>query len=191
MVGRDQTGRRFPSDRLVLASDARDCRSILDVDERAGGVLHLRARAAEGRCQLALWSPGNLNFEWVLEVEISPGARTTYTRGEAETIVTALYRATLGREPDDGGYGSAVQEVQTGNLDALIESMIRSQEFRGREPMDAGVLLEQFYGGVFDRRPDSGGVRLYLNELQQRRYADVLLKLIQSPEFERVLEPSR
>jgi hypothetical protein len=186
---RDQRGSRFPADRLTLSYDEYDCRSMLRVEDEGEGRLRISASAAEGRCRLELWMPNNLNFQWELEVEISAAARSGYERAEAELVATALYAAILNREPDSGGLSSAVAEIQSGNLDAQIAAMTRSDEFRQGINLKAPPeILEQFYRGILERSGDSAGVRLYLSEVQRGQYASVLSKLIRSPEFERRLQ---
>ena len=103
-------------------------------------------------------------------------------------VVNAVYAALLTRAPDAASFSSAVAEIRSGNLETLLNAMLRSQEFREvTSRMTAAQILEQFYLGILDREGDSAGVRLYLGEMQRRQYVSVLLKLIRSPEFERRL----
>ncbi|MBM3777819.1 MAG: DUF4214 domain-containing protein [Acidimicrobiia bacterium] len=186
--GRDQRGRRFPADRLALDVAETGCGRLLQIENRGRGVLRLNARSDAGRCRLELWVPGNLNFLWQLDVEVDPGARTSYSRREAESIVRMLYRAVLGRDVDEGSARAASAEVQQGHLEALIASMVRSAEFAERRAATSPEeLLDQFYEGIFDRTTDTGGVREYLNLMRSGRYADVLIRMIRSAEFERRL----
>ena len=186
--GRDQRGRRFPEDRVVLSYDDAGCGGLLDIEDRGRRGLRITARSAAGRCRLAVWVPGNLNFEWAIEVEVDPGARTSYSRGDSEYLVDALYNAILDRDPDAPSRRSAVAEVQQGNLESLINAMVRSQEFaESRNAVPPGDLLDRFYVGIFDRPADTGGVREYLDLIRSGRYTDVLLRMIRSPEFERRL----
>jgi hypothetical protein len=186
---RDQHGRRFPPERLAVSYDDYRCRPIVGVEELGEGRLRVSATAAEGRCTLEIWMPNNLNFAWEVEVGISVGARTGYERAEAEVVARALYAAILGREPDPGGFSLAVTEIQAGNLESLVEGMLRSAEFRQVvDGMTPAQILEQFYQGILGREGDSGGVRLYLGEMRRGQYASVLLKLVRSPEFERRLQ---
>ena len=186
---RDQGGRRFPADRLAVSYDDYGCRSMLHLEDRGEGQLRLSATAAEGRCTLEIWMPNNLNFIWEVEVEIRVGARTGYDRAEAEFLANALYAAILNRVPDDAGFRQAVGELQAGNLEAQIDGMLRSPEFRQvGQGLAAAQLLEQFYQGILGREGDSPGVRLYLGEMRRGQSASVLLKLIRSPEFESRLQ---
>ncbi|MGD8331803.1 MAG: DUF4214 domain-containing protein [Acidobacteriota bacterium] len=189
LEARDQRGSRFPAERLVLQYDAYRCGSMLRVDDEGEGRLRVTATAAEGRCTLELWLPNNLNFAWEIDFEINVSARIGYERREAEVIANALYAALLNREPDPGGFSSAVAEIQSGNLEVQVNSMVRSGEFRqvinGMTPTQ---ILDQFYQGILQRAGDSAGVRLYLGEMRRGEYTSVLLKLIRSPEFERRLQ---
>jgi len=182
---RDQGGRRFPRERLAIGYDDGDCRRMLNVDDRGEGEFRVSATAAEGRCTLEIWVPNNLNFFWEIDVEIRAAARTIYSRSEAGVVANAVYAALLGRAPEAAGFSSAVAEIQSGNLEALIDAMLRSREFLDvTSGLTAAQILEQFYQGILDREGDSAGVRLYLGEMRRRQYAGVLLKLIRSPEFE-------
>jgi hypothetical protein len=187
--GRDQRGRYFPGDRLALDFDQGRCGGMLAIEDLGQGRLRIQASAAEGRCTLEVFAPNNMNFRWLLEVEIVAAARASYSRAEAEFVVGALYLAILNREPDPGGFGPATNLVQSGDLEAQVNGMLRSGEFR---EVSAGVssaqLLEQFYQGILGREGDSAGTRLYQAEMRRGQYASVLLKLIRSPEFERRLQ---
>jgi hypothetical protein len=188
LEGRDQRGRPFPGDSLALGYTATACGRLLQVEDRGRGGLRLTARADVGRCRLEVWVPGNLNFTWQLDIDVDPGARTSYSRNDAEVVVQALYRAVLQRDADRENLRAAVAEVQQGNLEALAGSMVKSGEFlerRGRvSPED---LLDHFYEGVFSRPADSSGVRDYLGLMRSGRHAEVLLRLIRSAEFEKRL----
>jgi len=183
--GRDQNGRTFPQYRIVLGYDDRDCGNVLEIEDRGEGRLTLRARGSDGRCRLELFAPGNLNFAWRVDVEVSPGARAGYSRAEAETIAAGLYRGILGRDGDAGGLEGAVNEIQRGNLENQIDAMLRSDEFRQSiASAGPGEILERLYQGLLGRPADSTGVRTFQGEIERRRYAEVVLALIRSPEFE-------
>ena len=187
--GRDQRGRYFPGERLALDYDDRDCGSMLRVEDLGEGRVRVEAAATQGSCTLEIFAPNNLNFRWLLEVEISAAARVRYSRTESEFLVRALYLAILNREPDPGGFSLAVTEIEGGNLEGQIEGMLRYAPFRGGGAgWSPEQILEQFYQGILGREADSGGVRVYLGEMRRGQYASVLLKLIRSPEFERRLQ---
>jgi len=184
---RDQRGRRFPDDRLALQFDRRACRGLVSVDPVEGG-LQLTANAGAERCRLAVWMPGNLNFEWEVDLEVDPRARTSYSRNQSTFVVEALYRGLLNRAPDAPSVRGATTEVQLGNLEALVEGMLRSPEFRGStNGVTPEALLDRFYGGLLGRSADTSGVRQFMPLMRSGRYADVVMDLLQSPEFERRL----
>ena len=188
LEGRDQRGRRFPEERIVLSYDSVGCDRLLDIEDRGPRGLRIIARSNADRCRLAVWVPGNLNFEWEIEFEVDPGARTSYSRSDSEYLVDALYNAILNRDADAPSQRSAVAEVQRGNLESLINSMVRSREFaESRNGVPPGDLLDRFYRGIFDRPADTGGVREYLDLVRSGRYTDALLRMIRSPELERRL----
>lgn len=192
LTGRDQTGRTFPAYRLALDADTRDCDRLLEVEDLGEGRLRIRASRSEGMCRLDVWLPGNLNFAWRIEVEVARAPRTSYERGEAELIARGLYQALLGREGDPGGLSAATAEIQRGNLEAQIRSMIGSEEFRTKQmAMSSEQLLAQFFRGLLGREPDSAGVRTFTQDMQFRRYTDVLLGIIHSVEFEERLARER
>jgi len=189
LVGRDQYRREFPRDRIALEYDGRDCDQLLAIESRGNGLLETRATATSGSCRLGLWVPGNLNFEWQIEIEISASARAGYTRAEAELIVRSLYRAVFARDPDDASFNAAVVEVQRGNLLQQVQSMVRSPEFfQKNRDLPRTDLLDRFYQGLLNRPVDSGGIRTYLPEVQRGNFSQVLLRMIQSGEFEQRLE---
>ena len=188
LAGFDQRGRRFPPARVVLGYNEAGCQRLLDIQNRRQRGLRITARTDAGQCRLQVWVPGNLNFEWELEIEVDPRARTSYSRRDAEFIVEALYSAILDRGPDQQSQRSAVAEVERGNLENLLNSMLRSQEFAAsRGAVSAADLLDRFYRGIFSRDADSGGVGEYLGLVRSGRYADTLLRMIRSTEFERRL----
>lgn len=191
LTGRDQSGRTFPAFRLHLDVDDRDCDRILDVENLDEGRLRLDGRD-EGHCVLEVWLPGNLNFAWRLDVEVARAARalrTGYDRSEAEIVARSLYRAILGREPHEAGLNAAIPEIEQGRLESQIRAMVTSQEFFDNfSNVSAAGLLDQFHEGFFGTPADSEDVDRYLEDMQFRRYTDVLLGMIQSEEFEAILE---
>ena len=94
----------------------------------------------------------------------------------------------LQRSADEASSRVAVAEVQRGRLESQVESMIASSEFQQLRQQQSPVdLLTAFYKGLFDREPDSGGLRQYPGEVERSRYAQVIMSLVQSGEFERRL----
>jgi hypothetical protein len=78
-----------------------------------------------------------------------------------------------------------VTAIQRGDLAGQIDSMTRSQEFQQRvRSKTPAAWLDAFYKGLHGRTADTAGVRTYLPGVEQGRYADVLMDMIVSPEFE-------
>ena len=116
----------------------------------------------------------------------------TYTRGEAEVVAARLYRAVLKREADPGGLRAAAEQIEQGNLDAQVDSMLRSREFRRqRDEPGARQMLDQFYQGILGRKPDPTGTRAYMPMLRDGDYTEVLVALINSPEFRQLMDRTR
>jgi hypothetical protein len=109
-------------------------------------------------------------------------------RAEAEAVAKRLYRATLEREAEVRGLTQATAEIQKGNLQQQINSMVASQEFRQKiARMTAPQILDQFYRGMLNRAPDQAGIDAFLPRMEQRQYAGVLLEMAGSPEFRETL----
>lgn len=186
---RDQFGREFPEERLGLRVETdRSCQGRLEVEERDNGRVVIAARAGRGACTLLLWVPGNLNLEWPLRIEVGALTETGYNRDQAQEIAVRLYHAILNREPDTSGLNSAMAEIQRGRLENVVVAMFESPEFlEKRASLSGHDLLESFYRGLLERSPDSAGLRTYLDDTNRRRYARVVLSLIESEEFETLL----
>ena len=185
----DQYGRRFPLDRFRLDFEpSADCRGRLEMSEGSRSELRLRAGTSRGRCTIAVWVPGNLNLDYTLMFDVGGIGATNYSREQAVAIIERLYRAVLQRGADEASVRAAITEVQRGNLQQQVDAMIRSAEFQQlRQQQSPSDLLAAFYKGLFDREPDTPGVRQYLADLGRNRHAQVVLGLVQSEEFERRL----
>jgi hypothetical protein len=189
--GRDQFRRSFPQDRIVLGFDDRDCSRYLRADDLGEGRIRIQTFRDDGRCRLELFAPGNLNFAWTVDVEVGRSSGGTsaisrrYTRSEAEMIARDLYLAILGRAGDSGGIAGAVGEIERGNLEAQVDAMLDSAEFRSSiasaGPRD---ILSRFYDGLFGRSVDRDGELTFLPVVERRQYRQVILDLIRSREYE-------
>jgi len=103
---------------------------------------------------------------------------------EAEFVAQQLYRSALGREGDRAALALAAQQIDNGNLQRAINTLVTSQQFRnttGR--MRSADVLEQFYRGLHGRSPDPTGISAFMPQLDQRAYAAVLTEILESPEF--------
>lgn len=108
----------------------------------------------------------------------------TYSDAESAVIATRLYRALLGREPDAAGLGGTISEVRAGRLRSRVEVMVSSPEFASRtNPLTANQILEQFYQGFLGRSVDPAGAAGRMRMIQEKRYTDEVISIIQSSEF--------
>jgi hypothetical protein len=125
------------------------------------------------------------------------GRTGQYSRREADLIGARLFPAIVGRDGDATSFAAASAQILLGHLDAQVEAMFNSPEFREKSAgMTPAQLLDQIYQGLLDRKADDGGIRSYLREVEQRQYASVVMRIIGDTEFEtRVLgrsnRPSR
>lgn len=188
--GIDQYDRRFPAERFEYFLDLdRDCNDMLSVEETEEGVLRLDSGSRSGDCRALLWLPNDLNHDRELRVVVERPDRQSYSREEAELLATWLYRAVLDREPNPGGLQAATDQIQQGRLSEYVHSLVGSPEFqRRRSDMSALELLESFYRGLFDREPNTGGVRAYVRPVERGAYGDVLRDLLASEELEARLD---
>ena len=115
-----------------------------------------------------------------------------YSRSEAENIGARLFKAIVGRDGSNSDRADAATQIMLGHLDAQVEAMFGSSEFRQKSAGSSPTqLLDQIYSGLLDRKADDAGVRTYLREIEQRKYAVVVLKIINDTEFEtRILRRS-
>lgn len=108
-----------------------------------------------------------------------------YSTREATLMGTRLFQAILGRDASGTDARDAAGQIQRGALEAQIEAMLASPEFReksaGRAPSD---LLDQFYRGLLGRAAGDDGQRAWGGDMRQRKYADVIWGIATSPEFE-------
>ena len=108
-----------------------------------------------------------------------------YSRREADNIGARLFKAIVGRDGGATGPSDAATQIMLGHLDAQVEAMFDSSEFRQKAGgMNPTQILDQIYSGLLDRKADDAGIRTYLREIEQRKYAVVVLKIINDTEFE-------
>jgi hypothetical protein len=113
-----------------------------------------------------------------------PTTNATFSREEAEAVGKRLYQALFGREADAAGLNDTITQLQRGQLQQRVNAMINSAEFKTRNAnKPANEMLNQLYRGLLDRDPDASGTNAYQGQLQNRRYADVVLHMLQSEEF--------
>lgn len=108
---------------------------------------------------------------------------------EAQFIAERLHLTALGRQGDRAAVAQTVQQLQNGNLQRAINTLVNSQEFRnttGR--MRSADVLERFYRGLHGRSPDPTGLAEFIPQLDRRQYTAVLTAMLESPEFRATLD---
>lgn len=108
---------------------------------------------------------------------------------EAQFIAERLHRTALGRDGARAAVTQTAQQLENGNLQRAINTVVNSQDFRnttGR--MRSADILERFYQGLHGRSPDPTGISIFIPRLDRREYAAVLLEMLESPEFRATLD---
>gem|GEM_PF-4262322 len=113
-----------------------------------------------------------------------------YEHLRAETYVTGLYEAALGRDPDEGGLASWTDALKTGKITAteLVRSFIFSEELLANPANnDDGFFVEILYQSFFGRASDAGGKTSWVGALTAgMARVDVFNSFASSQEFDYV-----
>lgn len=191
----DQFGRRFPQERLRFEFDLdRNCQGLVELVDASDDSVTLRTGEDPGSCDVLSWLPNNMNADRRLRivgnrdgragsgVAIRPAPGTIDTR--EELVAASLFRAVLGRDPDQEWLAGAAEQVRRNQSREAIRSLLASQEFRerrqNRSPED---LLRDFYQGLLGREPDPSGAHRYRGAMHEGRYEDVIRDILDSSEF--------
>jgi hypothetical protein len=111
-----------------------------------------------------------------------------YSRADAEIVARRLYLGLLNREPDPTGLSGTIDALTEGQLQRRVNEMVQSDEFRkNTATKPAREVLTQFYQGLLGREPDQGGFEGFLPRVQRRQYAQVVVEMVNSPEFKNKL----
>jgi hypothetical protein len=87
----DQRGRRFPPDRFQIGVELqRECDGRISFSETYSGDLEFTTGRSRGRCQVALYVPGNLNLEYLREI-----SRGRYHEAIMNLIQSGEFEASL------------------------------------------------------------------------------------------------
>lgn len=100
--------------------------------------------------------------------------------------VYRIYRATLDREPDVGGFTNWVTALSTGTpFTAVISSFVNSAEFQATYgALSNGGFVELLYQNVLDRSADASGLANWTNQLNTgTSRAEVVRGFSESAEF--------
>ena len=111
------------------------------------------------------------------------GTSTPIRSDEAQIL--RLYQAAFGRSPEVGGYSFWVYAYRGGqSLESIAAAFVSSDEWAerfGAQPTPEN-LVESLYQNVLGRSPDAAGERFWLEELQVRSVASVLVSFSESTE---------
>jgi hypothetical protein len=182
----DQDGKAFPGGEIRYQFPEDDCRGLVEAQILSREQFEVRAGQRSGACDLHFWVPGNRNLETTFRVEVGSVAAV----GHRETIVARrLYQAILGREPSRDETRDLAGVIQRRETRAWVDSAFRSAEFqRNRASMGSGHLLQSFYQGLLGREPDPEGIQAYTPLLRGRRYAEIVMQILDSPELRASIE---
>ena len=115
-------------------------------------------------------------------------AKAQYTTKDAPFTADWVYKALLNRNIDAPSLAGAVSEIQKGNLKAWVDAIVASPEFKKSEGgKSAADMLDQIYQGLLARAPDDQGRQAFLMQTAQKKYRDVVLTVINSPEYRKRL----
>jgi plastocyanin len=122
--------------------------------------------------------------DMAIAFDISAARGVTGVTGQAYRV----YKAAFNREPDQGGLGYWIAQMDSGmNMAEVAARFIDSNEFRsiyGNNPSDA-VFLTRVYQNVLGREPEPAGYSWWLNELRtnpEKTRAKVLADFSESAE---------
>ena len=102
-----------------------------------------------------------------------------------EAQILRLYQAAFGRSPDASGFAFWVDAYRNGqSLEAIAGQFTQSDEWSARFGVDPDrvALVEALYLNVLDRLPDATGEVFWVEELEVRSVASVLVSFSESPE---------
>ena len=108
----------------------------------------------------------------------------TKLKGNDDSFVRSLYYSILGRRPDEGGVKTWKNWLSQGRSRGwVIAQFFNSQEYRNKRKSNA-EYVKDLYRGVLGRKPDSGGMRQWLNQLSHgSSRQDVLNVFLRSKEY--------
>jgi hypothetical protein len=114
----------------------------------------------------------------------APPPGSIYSQAEADYIVRRIYQGLLQREPDEGGYATALADVHAGRVDTVILKMVQSPEYvelhRG---WNTYQTVQALYAGILGRPADPEGLRAYQSRVARGETAAVALEMLRSKEF--------
>ncbi|MEM1100406.1 MAG: DUF4214 domain-containing protein [Pseudomonadota bacterium] len=165
---------------LGRAPDAAGLQGWLDFIDQGGS----RAQVVTGFSESA-------EFVDLMEAATLPFTRAGQ-RADWSDDVYRLYQATLGREPDMGGFlGWTDQLARGADYETAVQGFINSQEFQARYgALDDTGFVELLYANVLGRTPGAAEVRGWTDLMESGMgRAAVVEGFAQSPEFQALTAP--
>ena len=105
-------------------------------------------------------------------------------QSNSQQVAHRIYRALLGRDADAAGLADSTADIDRGRTRQRVDAIVASQEFRGKvNGWSSAQFLDQIYQGLLQRDPDAGAAG-WQRMLEQRRYTDVIMAIIATPEFQ-------
>lgn len=112
-----------------------------------------------------------------------PELQARYSAMDDTQFVTSLYQTALGREPDSGGLGYWVDQLAAHRVTrgGVMVSLSESQESVTRSSQQVSVIA--IYIAMLRRSPDPDGLAYWTAYLRTHPIGDLILLLLQSPEY--------
>ncbi len=124
-------------------------------------------------------------------------ARTTpvpapATTGSASQVTAnRIYRALLGRDADAVGLTDTATDIERGRTRQRIDAIVGGTEFRNHvRGMQSTQIVTQVYQGLLQRDPDFPGATSWQRLMEQGRYSDAVLGIMDSAEFQNKIAAS-
>ena len=142
--------------------------NVLDRDPDAAGLAYWTGRIATGtsREQVVLGFSDSLEFARTTQATATAFIQARTEAGWTDDIYR-LYQATLGREPDTGGFLDWTARLANGqSFLSSVAGFTGSREFqRVYGPLDDAGFVSLLYRNVLDREPDAIGLANWIGSL--------------------------
>jgi len=192
----DQDGRSFPQERFRFGFDLDpSCRGLVELESFEHGTINLRTGNRRGTCEVLFWVPNNMNLDRRIRIEVGrnilperPASDSRLSGSRSEVLASSLFRAILGRAPDQRWLADAAETVHRGQTRDLVRNLLGTAEFRSRvRRLSPDAILESFYRGLLGRGVDASGQRTYVDDLRSGRYQEVIMDIVSSDELQQRL----
>ena len=162
--------------------------NVLGRSPDAGGLSEwVRAlNAGTSRASVVVGFSDSTEFKSNTSIDVDAFA-TSKMSNEHQGQIYRLYRATLGREPDSGGFLNWMNALDTGaqSLKTVVAGFVGSTEFQSTYgALNNTQFVSLMYTNVLGRAPDAGGQSNWVNALNNgMSRADVVVGFSDSAEF--------